>query len=248
MSKESDNSPKCSNCESTDLGEFLCRNCFENLHEFEDFESIQRFMNELDVLIPENRMFDNVKTLNEHLEMAEEFEARLTSRLSRYQLDRFLEIHEKVKRATSNWLKTRNTNTLDSNFVGLGLVFIGLASFLGLAFTAPGLLALVIPVGLIVYLTNFVSCVGCRKFLFKRRAFMRKTVLDEQYGTHTVHQEIRTSVQNYDSRGKMSGYSSASTYIPHDVEHVDEKAEYVYGCHYCGNIFTKINTRRFNLT
>lgn len=247
MSKKSGKKPRCSNCDSKDLGSFLCRNCYENFYIFDTDEALTQFNNELETLFPELQQVYNAATLQEVEEMADELDLKLSARLTPYQQNRFFIVNEKVKQARLALIRNQNASLFASNIMGIALFSVALISSLVSAFKLPGLLAALIPISAIIYFNNFVFCKKCIKFVFKKHSLLRKTILEERYGTHTEHQEVRTSVQNYDSRGHISGYSSASTYIPHHVEHVDEKAEYVYACNYCGHIWGATRTKRFNL-
>jgi hypothetical protein len=250
MGKQTDKKPTCSNCKSKDLGNFLCRNCYENLFVFDSDESLKLFVNEFDSLFPEldafgHLTFQEMKQLKDEIEA--EVAAKMSARLTPHQQDRFFTMHEKVQKARLSLINSENPILVSANVLGIALLSVGLMSLVFAASLSQGGLLLLIPVIAIVYFNFFVFCVKCKKFVFKKPALVRKTILEERYGSHTEHQEITTSIQNYDNRGRISGYSSASTYIPHNVEHLDETAEYVYACSYCGNIWGATSTKRFNL-
>ena len=247
MTKRTSDKAKCANCESTDLGRFLCRTCFENRFLLDSDESILYYMNELNSLFPELEAVDNASTFQEVEAMADELDAKLSARLTPYQQERFFFANDRVKSARLALVKIQDPNLFSSNFLGIALLAVTLLTSALAAFYSPGFLVFLIPIGGIAYFNNFAFCRNCRKFVFKRHTLVRKTVLNESYGSHTEHQEVQTSVQNYDSRGRVSGYSSASTYIPHNVEHVDETAEYAYACNYCGHVWGVTRTKRFNL-
>lgn len=247
MTKQAGGKAKCGNCESTDLGQFICRTCFENRFILDSDESIRYFMNELNALFPELEAVDNAATFQEVEALADELDAKLSARLTPFQQERFFVANDKVKGARLALIKAQDPNLFLSNILGIALVAVALITSAVAAFYAPGFLVFLIPISGIVYLNTFEFCRNCRKFVFKRLTIFKKTVLDERYGSHTEHQEVQTSVQNYDSSGRASGYSSASTYIPHNVEHVDETAEYVYACNYCGHVWGVTRTKRFNI-
>lgn len=247
MGKQADNKPTCSNCKSKDLGNFLCRNCYENLFDFDSNESLEQFVKEFNSLFPELDVVDEAKTLQEVEELGNELDPKMSARLTSQQQDRFFTMGEKVVKARLGLINSENPILVSANVLGITLISVVLISLALAASLSQGGLLLLIPVIAIVYFNFFVFCVKCKKFGFKKPSLVKKTILEERYGSHTEHQEVSTSVQNYDSRGRISGYSSASTYIPHTVEHVDETAEYVYACSYCGNIWGATSTKRFNL-
>jgi hypothetical protein len=244
---KSSSAPKCTNCGSKKLGRYLCYDCFENISPFEDYETIMLFMNELTELVPELALVDSAKTLKEATAMADHLEAKLTARLSAYHLERFFSVNEKITRARKEMIAHRLGGREDSHLSGIVAITFMIVVSGWSAIATPVFLLFTIPISFFVYFKNFIFCRNCRKFLFKKHSFLRKNILDKKYGYHTEHEEISTAIQNYDSRGKASGYSSASTYIPHNVEHVDETSEYFYGCNFCGNVWGNTRTKRFNL-
>lgn len=247
MTERANDKVRCTNCKATNLGRFLCRICYENRFLLDSNDSIMDFMEEFKNLFPELQAIDNATTLQEVEALADGIDARLSARLTSFQRERFSVVNDKVTKARLALNKNQDSNLPESNILGVSLFILVSVSSAFAAFYSPVLLLFLIPISGIVYFENFVFCRNCRKFVFKKHSLVRKTSLNTSYGSHTEHQEVQTLIQNYDSRGRASGYSNASTYIPHNVEHVDETAEYVYACNYCGHIWGLTRTKRFNL-
>lgn len=245
-SLESASIQKCRNCGSMKLLAYICTDCFENVEAFDTPDSIARYMDELTELVPELSLVDSSATLEEAQSAAEhqDLEARMTARYSEYKLSRLDAVMVKLNEARM----AQSNNPEDSHLQAIvAITFMGVFSIWA-AFASPVTLVFTIPVSLIIFFSNFIFCRECKKFLKKKHSLLRTNVLEEKFGSHTEHSQVNTSTQNYDSRGKASGFSSSTTYVPYHVQHVDQKAEYLYGCNFCGNVWGLTRVKRFNLS
>ncbi len=247
MREKSEMRPACTRCGSHDLGQCICRNCYENRFNLRTQDSLDLYISEFDAMFPELGEIDRASTLSEVESMADGIYAQIASRLSAYQLENFLSASDKISKARLNLTKVEKTGTIGAHGVGITFIVIGLILSAWSALKAPGFLMFLLPLGGIIFGKTFLYCKRCKKLISKKDTLGKKTVVHEKYGSHTEHYEVTTSSQHYDTRGKVAGNSTSSTYIPQSVRHVDETAEYVHQCNYCGHIWGVKRTKRFNL-
>jgi ABC-type multidrug transport system fused ATPase/permease subunit len=209
------------------------------MSEFEELYPAIRKVNQADTEEERQRLLSYI---DDHLDWDEYQESRVEAMFKKMQSTTQSLEDSHLKEVRNNNGFTREANVLAWIFLVLALaVTIAVGSSNG----ANGLLSAAIC--LVVYRFAFVFCGSCKKFNFKPQTLMRKEVVGQRFGTHIENLSIQTSSQNYDSRGKYSGDSYSTTYVPVEREHLDEISEYVRACNYCGHVWSHLKSKRYNL-
>jgi len=250
---KSQSKDKCPNCGSSNLGEYLCRDCFENLLPFDGGWGTKLWMDEFGELYPLVGRFNRAVSDHEKQEIMDELES--TNYWSEYQEARVEHMTSKIRELTNELSEAHLSNIRETggyypgaNIWGLiytAVVTINSVVWMCITGLFGGLIALI--ASLWLYKKLFVFCRACKKFNFKPHTLMRTDLIDQRYGTHTRYVSVQSTSQHYDSRGKMAGYSDSTTQIPVSQDHVDETHEFTRACTYCGHVWSHRKTRRYNI-
>jgi len=208
-----------------------CQSCFEPFSTIEDAQSrdkFSKFLSEVanQMLISDPRL-RRVRQLQQQISLSRHNHERKSNKLS----------HKAAVISIAGCFLFELSLLAVSNQASGGISFPGfwiLAASCSLIFS-------------LVFLKFWVMCPGCKKFSYRKLSLLQEEVIGESQGWHTESKEIVAYTSHRDSRGRQSGHSESSVYVPTRVAHIDVSSNRIYCCAHCNLKWERIVTRRTNV-